>query len=788
MNNRQRASRGKRPEIELDAGLPFTVHFVNGIGNKEKMMRWREEMIVWLKDQHDQLEALLLRHDPFDMLGNLIMVEVAHNPETYKETEHEGLAAVVEYIALVYLGHPYSLGHAELPLGLNGHDILEASARAKRILQGISHYYASEGALVEDRESEKNLDFFRYKTISHEMFVRNPTYPHHQRLHLERLFAPLSQWLIEHIGFCVADVLCIEDAIKDVWAKHGRKRAVAEEHGRKELLRHSDEARAGRTGGVYDLPHIRQLAGMKRKQALIAINKMSRAWLMSYLGSTTFAFTNEEIAEAADLPLERVTAATEFFSLELGSGTKGFNMFSPTHELKGRPFIRHRTKMLYVAPGTLLWAIQPRLEDAIQAISKTDSKQKNAWTGYQKSRGDYLEHETIELFKNTLKQAVAYQSLSYTATDEKGKKVTTELDGLIIYDTTLFLIEAKAGNYVPAARRGAKESIKTVLKKLIGEAHAQAIRAKDYITGSEDCEFILPDKTSLKLDGREFARIIPVVVTLESLDIFNAVLHEVAKTELLATGELPWVVSLDVLRVISEVNEFPTQLVHYLKRRLRLNDFKKFHAHDELDWFGLYLDNGLYYEQDEEIENLDFISVQSFTDQFDAFYAYKLGIRQTKAPQPRQKMPHLFRQIILELDAMPDRGHTEAVLALIEWGDDARRLFVKNFESIRKRTKQDRKAHNFSFGNREECGLTCVSGFSVNHNALMERLMFQVSLRKYEQKASNWLGILTFVDQPKLIHACFIDTLSWEFDAELDKLAKEMLQPFQVIPAKNSNL
>ncbi len=781
-SNQRSGSRGKRPEIKLEAGLPFTVHLIEGTADKEIMLRWRAEMLAWLNDQHERLEALLLKHDSFDMLGNLIMVEMANDPETYKETEHEGLSAVVEYIALVYAGHPYSSAN-DFPRGMDEDAVFEASARAKRILYGIAVHHASEAALIDDRESEKNLDFFRFKTISHEMFVRNPTYPHHQRLHLERLFKPLEQWLIEHVGFCVADLLKIEDAVRIVWTQHIHKRAVDEEHGRKELTRLSDEARAGKTGGKHDLPHIRQLAGMDRTRAVGIIKQMSRTWLMSYIG-TTFVFTNDELAEAAGLPAERVAAATDYFAIDLGTGHRGFNMFSPTHELKNRPFLRHGKDMLYVAPGALLWAIQPQLENAIQAVSKAGATQKNAWVSYQKSRGDYLERETIELFKNTLKQAVAYQSLAYTITDEKGKKVTTELDGLIIYDTTLFLIEAKAGNYIPAAKRGGKESIKTVLKKLIGEAHAQAMRAKNHITNSEECEFTLPDKTQLKLAGREFSRIIPVVVTLESLDVFNATLHEVAKTDLLPAGELPWVVSLDILRVISEINEFPTQLIHYLKRRLRLNEFQKFHAHDELDWFGLYLNEGLYYEQDKEIDDADFVNVQSFTDQFDAYYAHKLGIRQKRAPHPRQKMPRLFRQIILELDAMPHRGHSEAVLALLAWGDEARKSFVENFESIRKRTKSDGKPHSFSFGTSGECGLTCVSDFSANYDVRMKRLVLQVTLRKYEQRASSGLGILTFVDQPHLIHACFIDSLPWEYDSEVEAMAKEMLKPFQPFPPR----
>lgn len=46
-------ARGQRPAIELEEGLPSTVSFFEGATRKEKMVRWREEMLNWLHDQHE---------------------------------------------------------------------------------------------------------------------------------------------------------------------------------------------------------------------------------------------------------------------------------------------------------------------------------------------------------------------------------------------------------------------------------------------------------------------------------------------------------------------------------------------------------------------------------------------------------------------------------------------------------------------------------------------------------------------------------------------------------------
>ena len=61
---------------------------------------------------------------------------------------------------------------------------------------------------------------------------------------------------------------------------------------------------------------------------------------------------------------------------------------------------------------------------------------------------------------------------------ENGTTKSVELDGLVICDSILFLIEAKAGSITEPARRGAPDRLKAHLKELLAKAHSQGIRAK----------------------------------------------------------------------------------------------------------------------------------------------------------------------------------------------------------------------------------------------------------------------------------------------------------------------
>ena len=75
----------------------------------------------------------------------------------------------------------------------------------------------------------------------------------------------------------------------------------------------------------------------------------------------------------------------------------------------------------------------------------------------------------------------------------KKGELEAELDGLILLDTAVFLVEAKSGTLTEQARRAAKKGMKHNVERLIQEAYAQASRAKDYVQSSDKSTFRLSD-------------------------------------------------------------------------------------------------------------------------------------------------------------------------------------------------------------------------------------------------------------------------------------------------------
>ena len=90
-----------------------------------------------------------------------------------------------------------------------------------------------------------------------------------------------------------------------------------------------------------------------------------------------------------------------------------------------------------------------------------------------------------------------------------------------------------------------------------------------------------------------------IVVTLDDLSAVAPVLWELEGTRTMPEDvTAPWVVNLNELIQVAATTQWPVQLIHFLRRRSRLNELGRFVASDELDWWMHYLNFGLYFEEE----------------------------------------------------------------------------------------------------------------------------------------------------------------------------------------------
>lgn len=739
----------------------------------EKFKIWRQQTFDWLRDEAAKLEALLLQYNSFDLIGNLTLTQLFIDPEKDTVAGHHGLPAIVEYATLLYLKHPFNAG-SMLPIGQVPLEEIDKTTRAIHFTTGL--YYGTDKRSTLVGEERDTLDSLRYRTMTHELSVRSPGYEHHRRETLSGLFEPLTEWMVKNLGFKVTDVFAVEDAIQAVTS---RKVLARVEQGRKAIKELTSEVRAARRSKAPASDRsgmVVELSKLPPSKAAAQIKAMMIGWEMTFIGNTCLVFDANEMAAEAELPLARVIAVLSFFAIHFGSVPSDFFLMSPTHPLREHPLVYHDGQFLYPVPGSMIWALQRRLEAELNQSTSAVAK---AWRKYEKHRADYLEAESVRLLSVALKTDEVYRNLAYSVV-ENGEQKMVELDGMVQFDHTLLLVESKAGALTASARRGGRERIKSNLRELLGKAHKQALRARDYIEGTEGTDhpkFLAADGSEVPFDKNRFERIFLIATTLEPLDTYNTALHEVVSAGLLQEENLPWAISLDNLRVIADMNEFPTQLIHYLTRRLRLNEFKKFHAGDELDWFGLYLSRGLYFEKDRRFDEADFVMFDgSFSADFDAYYFHKEGVRTKPTKKPVQPMPKLLRRMILELDAHKEpNGHSEAILRLLNWDDKGREQLVAGIGEIRKRARLKRRIHDFTMATTEDkAGVTVFATLPSKSAEAMQRLRSYCLMKKYQIQADSWAGFLTIVDEHPIIQGFVVMHDPWIYDERMEALVADM--------------
>jgi len=225
--------------------------------------------------------------------------------------------------------------------------------------------------------------------------------------------------------------------------------------------------------------------------------------------------------------------------------------------------------------------------------------------------------------------------------------------------------------------------------------------------------------------------------------------------------------------------EFPSQFVHYLIRRQRLNQLQRLHAYEELDWFGHYLSEGLFF--DELLEEPDapgFISLSSYTTVFDDYYFYVTGQRETPVPKPVQPMPEIMRQVLVELEALHPSGYLEAACTLLNMGGDTREKFAELVVRYREAALADRAVHDCTLGfDKPSFGITYMFAPRERARELEARLETYCNLKKYQTHSQLWIGLGCVADESGWVHMGVTLKEPWGYDEDMEKAVAEMLPP-----------
>jgi len=443
------------------------------------------------------------------------------------------------------------------------------------------------------------------------------------------------------------------------------------------------------------------------------------------------------------------------FACHFGEGNPKFDSPLDNNTIFYKPLIYKNEKYYPFIPLYLIQNLPSIFENFLTNEKIANSK---VWQRYKENKSNFTEDKVKECLARIFPEDDINNNLFF---EENGKMF--EVDHIIPYCNNIIIIESKSGNFSHSAKRGGIKRIKTDLSRLICDAHDQALRVKNYISSNTIAEFHRPnERSTLKIQAKKNTIFILINVTLEHLYSFSSNLKHLEKLGIFSTFDYPWSVSLFELDLISKYLKSPAIFIHYIERRLKVQDQNNFSTYDELSYLGLYLEKGNFFFFTKEGKKFDSIAIDpNYLSEFDDHYL--LG-----KDAPKLIIEDEIKKIINELEELRPNNFTEISNFLLDLDHPSRANFIQCLKRIISNTQIDGNRHDFSFIVKpKNIGITVFS--QIGRENLLNHLSLFCELKKYQARSDTWLGLGIDVLDPKFfINEFFFDGEKWEKDSEIE--------------------
>jgi hypothetical protein len=610
-----------------------------------------------VRKRRAELRAFTEPYDAVHLLAHVSLSEATLDADTYRESDNTGLAYVVELLAAELLSRPGRAGSQDHSPPLDAHVTEEVRrlTHEAALLESFRRWRAAGGSA--DPESAA-----RGRAAMQHLMLRNPGWPWQEHRVLRGLFgdprfaAPLQ----EALGFTAEDAIQCTDALPIMLPRQLHEHLHA----------------AGAPAARFDERHpafgwaSSQLGGWQDRPADEQARFMPLVWALNHPGDALLV-TADALAESAGVEPSAAAGLLRALAQTWGQPA-GEDWFTAAERVRYRPYVEVESGAYLVSvPGNDLWSLRSLMEERVKARK-----------GYVAHRGRWLERQATALLERALAPDQTRQSIDFRRRDSTGTEVNGEIDALLRCGDAAITVEAKSATLRPGARRGG-EALISHLRETLTKAARQATASREAL---HDPAATFTDDGGPVDFGESVREVHPVVVTLDDLSAVAPVLWELESSRVLPQGvTLPWVVTLHELEQVCDTVEWPVQLVHFLRRRSRLNRLGGLVATDELDWWMHYLQVGLYFEGEPRGGRR---RLTSMTDDLDAWNLWVHGHRETEAPKPSMNVDARTRRFLDTISAERPPGWVPAACALLEVSGSARVNLWKECERLRRRAEK----------------------------------------------------------------------------------------------------
>lgn len=713
----------------------------------ETNTRLNKEMIELYFD----ISSLIQKAEPIELVEELALRMILSNDFSGNPNAFLTLSQL-EFIIGLVLNREQDADVIKKPLNSREISTLASKVEKYFINWTFTYHFKKQNVAFSQNDAEKERDRLISSLVTHHSTVRGDTYYAQEKYQLLALFTPFKEWMDIHLGFNIKDAMLFIHRITELYTA------------RVEQFIESCSKNTNKNSSSGHSLHIN-----REQQFPSPVKEL-------------LLFREADILGTDTNYSDRFNSFLDCFSsVYRQTFNENFKFPSDTNIFRSKPIFNYHQKLIVPSPSSLMWGIQSVIENEM----KNDSVQ---WEKYQRLKGKYLESEAAIQFKKIFPKARIHQSLFFTI-PENGEHKTYELDGIVIYDTNIILVESKSGIFSENARKRGVKRLERIIKDNIEKAFEQAYRARDFITNSE-LPIFYDEKGNelLRLEKANYYRIFLVNLTLHNFGEIATMLQRFRKAELYRYDEYPLSINLNDLKIMAENISFPSQFLHYIHRRIILNNKisnqSTIMTTDELDLFAHYFETNLFYDNEKEY---DVIYIPNYAPDFNERYLSKLmGM---SIPPLEQNLNPQFKKIILDLEDLGQFGFSNIIINLLDLSSEARDTIMKYLDIISKKTYADGKFHDFStavLNNPKDpksgVGITFKTGLLKDRQEMAKQLFAHCQLKKNQQRCYEWIGIGRYVDSTRW----FVDEAVYmryeeNYDERLSRLASENLRGSEII-------
>lgn len=331
---------------------------------------------------------------------------------------------------------------------------------------------------------------------------------------------------------------------------------------------------------------------------------------------------------------------------------------------------------------------------------------------YESNRIQKENSETLpfKYFDKLLPNALAYHPVYFGKIGAR-----TEVDGLLIYDDILLILEIKAGSLSAGSPILDYDTHLKKLQELIGGPATQAKRFREYLEANKQVTIYEGNSKHSRalntLRAESFRKIYQCTITLENLTHLAAKANKLQPIGVDVHTPANWSLALDDLRVYTDLFDSPLQFLHFLEQRELAEASDLIELNDELDHLGLYLLKNNYALMAKQMmtgKRPNKVVWDSFTKEIDKYYSEVLAEPNIEHSKPNQKMPTRIKEIIGMLEFQGQQGRARAASYILDGSEEYRQQIEDGISYVLKRQREVNRLNPFHLHGEMNVDVFCL--------------------------------------------------------------------------------